>query len=286
MEVIKSNGDKVPFDIDKIKASVQKTGASAAMADRVAKDVLDRVKNGMSTAEVQKIVLESLRKESNCFACRYNLRAAILRFGPAGFNFEQYVASILRAYNYDAHVPEGEFEGACVRHELDVIAQKDGRSMMIEAKFRNHYKDDVNLKDTMATWARFLDLVDAAAVGRAPHFDEVWIITNAKFSDRAQQFGVCKGMHMIGWDTPEERSFAGMVDFRMLYPITVLDSVSDKELNEFAKHEILLCREVTEHEPEELQEKIGVSLERAKTLISECAEIIEGEEKAHTHNKK
>jgi hypothetical protein len=286
MQIIKSNGDKVPFSADKVRASIRRTGADEAIIETVLENIEKQVHEGMTTAKLHHVVLNELKKESTCFACRYNLREAILKLGPAGFKFEKYVSSILNAYNYDARVPEDEFEGSCTRHEIDVIAKKSGRTIFIEAKFRNNYKDSVNLKDTMATWARFLDLVDGAAIGKCPHFDEVWIVTNARFSDRAKQFGVCKGMHMIGWGFPAERSFAGMVDFNSLYPITVLDGLKQSELDAFSDQGILLCREVANKDAQEIAGKIGIETARAQKVIEMCVDVVSGDESVIEHKHK
>ncbi|MDP2631232.1 MAG: ATP cone domain-containing protein [Candidatus Uhrbacteria bacterium] len=274
MMIIKSDGSKVEYDGAKLRRSISRTGARKQLVEDVAADVEAQIKEGMTTGEIYRVVREELKKQSSCFACRYNLRAGILKLGPAGFKFEKYVASILKAYQYNAYVPEDDLEGSCVMHEVDVIAEKNGRRFFIEAKFRNRFQDNVDLKDTMATWSRFLDLVDGAAVGKCPHFDEVWIVTNAQFSDHALKFGVCKGIHMIGWNEPDERPLAGMVDNMTLYPITVLDGMKQSELEAFSEHDIMLCREVVDFDPEELAGKIGFSEERASDVIAQCAEVI------------
>lgn len=284
MKIIKSHGKSVPYDSQKVRASIIRTGAKPAVADRVVVEVEKRMRDGMTTKELYGMVFEELRKESLCYACRYNLRTAILKMGPAGFKFEKYVAAILRAYKYDARVPEGEMDGSCVKHEIDVIAEKSGRAMFIEAKFRNHFSHNVNLKDTMATWSRFMDLVDGASVGKSMHFDEAWIVTNARFSDRAKQFGVCKGIHMIGWSYPQERSFQGMVDYTTLYPVTVLGDLKEGELEKMSDARMMLCREVADHEPDELAQKIDITPERASDLIDMCALVVDGEH-AEVHEK-
>lgn len=276
-EVIKSDGTRVPFDVEKIRTSIRRTGAPEGVVETVVERVLPKITEGMTTAELYHLVFAELKNRSVCYSCRYNLRSAILRLGPAGFRFEQYVASILRAHGYDAVVPEGELEGGCVWHEIDGIAEKDGKRAMIEAKFRNQYSFNVNLKDVMATWTRFLDLADGAAVGKCPKFDEVWLITNAKFSDRALKFGTCKGMKLVGWDVPHNRSFARLVDDRGLYPITVLDGLHQSEIESFSREGIMLCREVIKHEPEDLDRKIGIGSKRAEELIEMCSMVVEGE---------
>ena len=277
MFIIKSSGEKVEFDAQKVKASMMRSGADQKTADAVLGDLKKQLHSGMTTKQVYRIVFDELKKRKSCIACRYDLRNALLRLGPAGYKFEKYVASILNAYGYDAHVPDDEIEGSCVMHEVDVVAEKDNRNIFIEAKFRNRFNDVVNLKDTMATWARFLDLVDGSAVGKCQHFDEAWIVTNARFSDRARQFGICKGIHMIGWNIPQERTFAQMVDRNAVYPVTVLDDLTQAELDKLSNQGIMLCKELTEIDSNELQAKLDVSEPRVLELIKMCSEVI-GEE--------
>lgn len=275
MQIIKSSGERVEFDPEKIKSSIMRTGASKQTADAVVDKVEKHLHNGMTTAQIYKLVFDELKKNQKCLACRYDLRAGLLRLGPAGYQFERYVAAILNAYGYDAHAPQEDYEGACVPHEIDVVAQKDRRMIFIEAKFRNNFRDVVNLKDVLATWARFLDLVDGSAVGKCPHFDEAWIVTNARFTNRASEYGICKGIHMIGWNVPKERTFAQMVDNIGLYPVTVLDEITRPEIEKLSNNNLLLCRDLIEIEPDELSRKMDVSEQRAMNVIKMCHEVVE-----------
>jgi hypothetical protein len=277
MQVRKFGGGLVAYDPEKVMASVMKTGASRADAEAVLASVQPSLYEGMPTKELYKLVHETLKGRSVCFACRYGLREALKKLGPAGFKFEKYVASILNAYNYVAFVPTTELQGACVSHEVDVVAEKEGRRMFIEAKFRNDARGVVSLKDIMATWSRFIDLVDGGSVGKVDHFDECWVVTNARFSDRARQFGECKGMKLRGWGYPKEKSFGQMIDHQALYPVTVLDGLTAEELEGLARNNIMLCREVGEVEAEDLAQKINVRLDRAKELIELCDDVV-GEE--------
>jgi len=272
--IIKSGGEQVPYDREKVKRSILRTKAGEAIAEEVLAKVEPQMFDGITTKELYALVHNALKNKDICFSCRYDLRAAILRFGPAGFNFEKYVAAILKAYGWKTTVPEEDLQGSCVAHEVDVVAEKDSRRIFIEAKFRNKYNDVVNLKDTMATWSRFLDLVDGSAVGKCPHFDEAWIVTNARFSNRAKQFGVCKGIHMIGWNFPSDYPFNQMVDHLALYPLTVIDELKPSELEAFAEHGLLLCKEVAELEADDLSGRTGISESRVEQIIEICASII------------
>ncbi len=276
MEVINSRGQRVRYDEKKIKKSIQRTGASNKEVEEIEERISREIYPGITTRQIYEMVDEELKELRACLSCRYSLRPAILKFGPAGYKFEKYVRSILEAHRYEAHVPTEELEGACVMHEVDVIAEKDGRRIFIEAKFRNDYKDNVNLKDTMATWSRFIDLVDGSAVGKAPHFDEAWIITNARFSDRARKFGGCKGMRMIGWNYPEERSFSDLVDIESLYPVTVIEGLAQSEIEALSKEGWMLCKELIDRDPEEVSARLGLPEERVAEIIKSCEEVVGG----------
>lgn len=286
MNIIKVGGRDVEYDPSKVRGSILRTGASEQIADKILSEIEPSLYDGMTTKELYGLVHERLKNQNVCYACRYNLREGILRLGPAGFKFEKYVASILNAYNWHAKVPEEDLQGSCVAHEVDVIAEKDGRRVVIEAKFRNRYQDYVNLKDTMATWSRFLDLVDGAAVGRCPHFDEVWIVTNARFSDRARQFGVCKGIHMIGWDFPAEKPFNKMVDHLALYPVTVIDGLQKSELEAFAEQGLMLCIEIAQKDEEEIARRTGISETRAQEIVNLCSAVVASENEQEKHGHK
>ncbi len=273
MDVVKSGGDIVKFDPEKLRNTLRHIHAKPETIEHIVQKVTKQAFDGITTRELFSIVRRELIRENHCLAHRYNLRNGLLKLGPAGFKFEKYVAAILNAYQYKAEVPEKEFNGLCVRHEIDVLAEKDERVAVIEAKFRNRFDDVVTLKDTMATWSRFVDLVDGGKAGSCPRVDEIWIVTNGRFSDRAHQFGMCKGIHLVGWSS-EENSLARMVDHAALYPITVLDDVRQWELDRFAEKNLMLCREVADKTPAAIAKMIDVSEERAEKIIKDAAEVI------------
>ncbi len=274
MKIRKVSGESVEFRPAKVRETLKRIGAKPETVDHVIANVTRAITEGMTTRDVFAIVRRELKKEDRCLAHRYNLRKGLLKLGPAGFKFEKYVAAILQAYEYETSLPQDELAGLCVRHEVDVIAKSPSRVIMIEAKFRNRFDDTVTLKDAMATWARLIDLREGSKAGKkTPYFDEAWIVTNGRFSDRAQQFGVCKGMQLIGWST-EEASLARMVDHAALYPITVIDDVRQWELDGLEKKGYVLCREIAEKKPDALAKQTGMAPDRAAKIVADCKEIV------------
>lgn len=284
-KIIKANGEEVEFDPNKLRGTLERAGAHPDTVDLVLKRVGERVRDGMATKHIFRMIKTELRRLERHTAQRYNLRKGLLRLGPAGFRFEKYVAAVLGAYQYETVIPENDLAGLCVDHEIDVMATRREKTVMIEAKFRNRFGDSVTLKDTMATWARYRDLVDGSKAGKCPEFSEVWIVTNGRFSDRALQFGVCKGMHMVGWG-PEEHSFARLVDHAYLYPVTVLDYLRKHEIESFSRNHLMLCSEVARQNPKGLARRLGLETNRMSRVIEDCRRVISNHYRADQKNSR
>ncbi len=268
----KSSGEFVEFSLEKLRESVIRAGASGSAALRVANEVSRHIVEGMTTKRLHELVKAELSRDNICVACRYSLREGLERLGPSGFQFEAYVAALLAATGYQTKLPD-EYMGACVMHEVDVEAQRAGRRAAIEAKFRNDHRDHVRLKDILVAYARFLDLCDGAAQGKCPKFDEVWVVTNGQFSDRAMTYAGCKEMKLVGWNYPKGAGLERMIDRAALYPVTVIHGLSTPELDGLALASLMLCQDVARQEPEDLAERIEVSLVRAETLVRLASEI-------------
>jgi hypothetical protein len=281
MYIVKSTGESEIFNPEKLRGSLKRAGVPAALIDRVTHAVTERVKNGFTTKRIGELVAEQLKRESVASLYRYTLQDALLKLGPAGFKFEKYVGAIMEAYGYQVEYPP-ELHGACVDHEVDIVARKDGRTVMIEAKFRNDFQYFVRLKDTMATWSRFQDLNEGAAEGRCPHFDEVWIVTNGRISSRSEKFGACKGIRMLGWNYPKGSSFASYVDHTALYPVTVLRELSPRELERLSEKNLMLCRQLSDMAPKRLSRSAGISAGRAGKIVEACRTIAAPQEEAAT----
>lgn len=272
--IINAKGERVVFDPDRVRQSVRRAGGAAFDVEPVVSAVQRSVHAGMTTKDVYAAVRHELAHRSPGAACRYGLRDALLQLGPAGFYFEKFLASLLARSGYETELPE-ELQGACVKHEVDVIARKDGRQYAIEAKFRNTVGDVVHLKDVLASYARYLDLLDGAALQLCPRFNAFWIMTNGKFSDRAMQYAKHKNMPLIGWAYPDRATgLASMIDRSGLYPVTVL-GITKGELAAFAEAGMMVCDDLTKREAVDVAHRAGISQSRAEELIELAASVCE-----------
>jgi len=272
--IVKSNGDKEILKPGKIINALKRSGASDDLAESITKKIETTAWSGITTREIYHIAKQLLRKTSPALAARYSLRDAIFRLGPAGFEFEKYMMLLFRTYGYKTELPE-ILEGKCITHEVDILARKDSKTIIMECKLRHSTNIYIGIKDTMSTWARFMDLKDGAKLGRCPKIDEVWLVTNSRFSYDSQKYGACKKMGMLSWNTPAERPLPQWIDQKKLYPVTVLHSVKNYHLKVFSNIDLLLLKDVVKYSQKELSRMTGFSPQQINPIINEAREVLD-----------
>jgi len=263
--ITKANGERELFSREKIKNTAMRAGASEELAMKVAQEVGDRIYENISSKSILRLIRESLDVHEPVVAHRYGLKEAILKLGPTGFDFEKYLVHMFSAYGYKAELPP-ILEGVCVTHEVDLLIEKEGRRGMVEAKL-HHDPVYVGVKDTMAIWSRFLDLVDAGHIGKTPHIDEVWIVTNGKFSTDSLKFGHCKNMILLGWNHPKERPLSKWIEDERLYPITIMTDLSADEQRKMIGANIFLVGQLVTYKPKDLEQLLGIQQSRIVNLM-------------------
>lgn len=123
--VTKADGDREPFDPDKLRESLRRAGVSDTQEDQVLKHVLDHVHDGMSTRNIYAHAFEYLRNTFETpVAARYSVKRAVFDMGPSGYPFEQFVAALLVGQGYTGIRTGAALTGKCAPHEVDVVAQK------------------------------------------------------------------------------------------------------------------------------------------------------------------
>lgn len=273
--IVKADGQRAPLDVKKLERSVRRIGASRSLAREVVEHVVPEIHDGMTTAQIHARMLRALQQQrDHRMAARYSLKDAMRRLGPAGYDFEQFVAVVLRAYGYVAVLPQ-LLRGMDVEQEVDVVAQKGSVTAMIEAKYRNEPGLYVHLKDVMATWARFLDLRESHAKGKQPYaFTEPWIVCNTKVTADGVAFGEGKGMRIIGWEYPKGEGLEQKVIEKHLYPVTVLRSVTTAMRPAFASAGLLLCHDVAALTVGQLTRRTRLPTDQLERVLREIQTVM------------
>ena len=197
--ITKASGEREPFSEAKLRRSLERAGAPPEIIDKVVSNIKIKLIDGMSTARIYRRAFNMMRAYHGPLAARYNLKQAIIDMGPSGHPFEVLVGEVLEAEGYTTKFAQ-TVQGYCVNHEVDVVAEKDNRHIMVECKFHHERGLKVDVKVALYIQARFLDVEKAwqAQVGHAQKFHEGWLVTNTKLTTDAIQYAKCVGINAIG----------------------------------------------------------------------------------------
>jgi hypothetical protein len=268
MLVTKADGEQESFDPGKLEHSLALAGASSTMRARVLAHVLHELHPGMMTEEIYRHAFEILKREESVpVAARYSIKRAVFALGPSGFPFEQFLAEIMRAHGWRAQTGVN-LNGRCAPHEVDVLAEKNGKRIGIEAKFHNDASGKTDIKDALYVKARYDDLRNTPEA--SSHVDEGWLVTNTRFTRNAIRYAHCAGLSLVGWDYPRARGLFALIEEARVHPLTCLTTLSESEKHRFLEQRIVLCKQVGT--PHILQE-FGVKPDRIPRVLDEAKQL-------------
>lgn len=273
VRITKASGEEVPFSEEKLRSSLERSGATEAQVEKVVGEVHDLLYDGISTRKIYRKAYDILRKKSRPHAARYKLKKAIMELGPSGYPFERFVGSILDQQGFKTQVGV-MVSGRCVQHEVDVMAEKNGKLVMAECKFHNRPGVKCDVKVPLYIHSRFRDITEAGNDVGDTHFSEYegWIVTNTHFTDDAVKYGTCAGLVMLGWDYPAKSSLRHRIGLSGLHPVTCLSTLNSKNKAYLLENGVVLCRHVPDNKY--LLRELGLPDGRITSVIEECNELI------------
>ena len=268
LNVLKATGQIEPFSEEKLRNSIRRAGIPKELENQVASHVAGTLRENIPTSEIYKHITEFLGSSTNPYTrSRYSLKQAIMSLGPTGYPFEDFFADILKTQGYTTQTRVITM-GQCISHEIDVIAGKDGKKIMVEAKFHNvpGIKTDVHV--ALYTKARFDDIKEKNG------FTEVWLVTNTKVSKDAINYSFCSGVKIISWNYPQNECLRDMVEKINIAPITMLSTLSEAQKQRLLMNHIVLCKDVYSN-PNSVSE-LGLSEIQKSSLMNEVKFLTNG----------
>ncbi len=263
IHITKADGTTEPFDESKLRASLQRVGASDEATEEILHEIGGELYDGISTSEIFTRAFAHLRDHRRGVAAKYSLKRAILDFGPSGFPFEAYMAELFRVEGYHAIIDQ-IVQGTCVEHEVDVVLTKGDVTTYVEAKFHNTAGFKTDLKTTLYVKARIDDL---KAVAPKRHIRGL-IVTNTKFTSKAVQYATCEGLDLLAWEYPREGNLHDRIDTAKLYPITALTTLTRREKTALLSQKIVLCAAIVTDKG--ILKQVGVTGQRAESVFDEA----------------
>lgn len=272
INIVKYNGDIVPFDDRKLINSLRRAKANEDDIQNIVSEIQQQVAEGMTTKKIYQMAFKMLKSKSSVSASKYKLKKALMELGPSGFPFERFVGKVLEHEGFETEVGI-IVQGKCVQHEVDVIAQKGNKQYMIECKYHTSHGRFCNVKVPLYINSRFLD-VEISWKNINSHENKVYkggLYTNTRFTSDAIQYGECVGLLMTSWDYPINNGLKDRIDKLGLHPLTALTNLTKAEKTKLLDSGIVLCREL--HDNPHLLEGIGIHKNRLKKILEDSEEL-------------
>lgn len=268
MKVRKRDGFVVDFDANKVVNSLKNSGVSNGTIEKVILNLYEKKFSIISTDRLYGLIYEWVKKFENKYSASiYSLKNAILRLGPDGYSFEDYIGKIFTFLDYDVRVRQ-VYSSLCITHELDVV----GEDFFIECKYHNSGGTNTGIKDVMYSHARFLDLKNANKK-KGYNFTHFWVASNTKFSQDSIDYAEYWKINLMSWKYKGKMSLSYLIDKNALYPITLLSSVSKRVFEILNKNSILLVSELCDKNDISLK-RMGLNKEEIKNLRIDCENLI------------
>ncbi|MBL7807410.1 MAG: restriction endonuclease [Saprospiraceae bacterium] len=268
-QVVKASGVMEPFNEEKLRKSLRRSGADEVLINQIIQELAEQWHEGITTKSIFKRAFKMLKRRNRPYAARYTLKQAMFDFGPSGFPFEDFVAEVMKSQGYEVETRQ-LLPGACIRHEMDVVAQKEDRLIWLECKYHPIPGSVSNVKVPLYVHSRFRDL-EQQQNGNGQLRGEGWIVTNTRFSEDAMAYGRCAGMRLIGWNYPSNGSLREMVDRANLHPVTCLTYLTRQEKNKLLENGIVLSSTLSR--PGGWSDLLHLSNERRNKIMSEAQSL-------------
>lgn len=238
MNVLKANNITEPFSEEKVLNSIKRAKIAPDIQEKVLTHVKTKLYEGIPTSEIYKHIIEFLGQSQEPYSrTRYSLKESIMQLGPTGFPFEDFIAKLLQNDGFETQVRQ-ILQGECITHEIDVIAKRDNKTSIIEAKFHNSPGVRSQIHVALYTQARFED------VKEKNNIDDTWLITNTKTTADVNTYAKCKNMTVISWDYPTGNSLRDMIERSKLHPITSLIGLNQSQKATLLNNHVVLCKDV------------------------------------------
>jgi hypothetical protein len=274
--IIKANGVKTLFDINKVVKSFINVGLDLDEANSLALNIKFQLKDGMTTKQLHDLVFEKMKEIDKPKAHKYILREAVAKLNPEFHQFEKYIANVFRYHGYKTiWEQKPKPVGYCTDHEIDVTLEKDGVLEFIECKHHKHFHRYTGLDVPMRVFARLEDLKEGYNIRRDNSFPFIyaWVLTNTKVSEHAIQYAKCKNIRLIGWHYPQGGGLNHIIESVGAYPVTILNGIKANVVQKLYQHEIYDTKQFYKSD-DKLLRKCGIDrflIESLKSIAKELS---------------
>ena len=267
--VMKADGTLQLFDREKVVRTCLRMGVSRGVAEEVAREVENRLYDGIPTRKILQMTFTLLRRYKPTIRHLLDLRKG-LSLMDSKPEFETFV-QVLLAHNGFEVSPNTLVAGRCGTHEVDAIARKDGVTFFVEAKHHVNYHTPTGLDESRIARAILEDVTEGFELGKSSlKIDRAMIVTNTRYSEHAMHYGKCRNILQIGWNSPANLSLQNMIEVKNLYPLSCLRGLKRETKTKLVNSGIVLMKQLFEEKPSTLARKTGVPKETLKQITEKA----------------
>ena len=265
--IYKSHGGIESFSKKKLFNSLKRSGLPSKQCQIITDKVAKEMGEGSKTRDIYRKTLKLVKETSQIAAIHYSLKKAIFELGPTGYHFETFVARYFQEKGFQTKTCL-TFNGRFVKHEVDVVALKDGKKNFVECKFHNRIGIKNDIKIALYVKARWDDLREGV---EGENLHAFYLASNTAFSKDAITYANGTGLKLLGVNAPVEKPFLEEIKELNLYPITSLRRISKTIKNALLSRNILLAKELPFES--ELLFRMGMREEQIELLFSEIERL-------------
>ena len=269
--ITKEDGKEEAFKEEKIRKSLLNSGTDPDVVNSATSKIKSRLNEIIKSEDIYRLVLDHLKKKQPGAAIKYTLKKAIMKLGPAGYIFEKYFAKILEAHGFKTKV-SCIMKGFCVDHEVDVVAEKNNKHIMVECKYHNDLGTKSDIKTVLYVHSRFADIKKACVKDINSHnFSEVWLATNTKCTSEAIKYAECMKMGVVAWHYPQKKNLEDYIESKKLYPVSILPGLKEYNKNKLFDSNILTIQDFLENTPDLIAKALSINKSKTNKLFAEAA---------------
>jgi len=274
IQVVKADGTSEVFKVEKLRRSLQRAGATNKEIENVVSKVEPILHEGIKTQEIYRIAFELLRESDMPIRARYSLRRALFGLGPTGFPFEDFLARLFATEGYTT-TTRVELQGKCAMHELDVAAYNETDSFVVEAKFHSRPGVKSDLQVALYSYARLMDLKETKICSLdICKINRLLVVTNTKFTSTAEDYAECSGLELLSWDYPRNNNLHDRIQKSGLYPVTVLQSLSQSQKKALLANGVIICSDLLKKP--QLLRHVHISAKKTQMVLDEAQSLCRG----------
>ena len=238
----KASGQLEAFDERKLLQSLNVSGADEALAKEILAEIKAWLKPEVSTKKIYAKALGLLRQKTISAAGKYRVKEALMELGNSGHPFEIFIGEVFKKLGYEVEVGK-IVTGKSITHEMDVIATKNKSQQLVECKFSQYDTRYVSIQVPLYVHSRVQDIIayqKTLSEFRGFKFTG-WVATNNRFSPDSLKYAQDYGLSLLSWNYPQDYCLRHLIDKYNIFPITILQSLHDREKEKLIANGIVTC---------------------------------------------